>query len=185
MALLAPDFSTGGKKPASGLHSSWLPVSAPVLIDITVDGQSYDEMHVDGGVKAQVFMHAAILNFRDAAREITGDGKSRGAGRIYIIFNSQLSPQPGVVPRTFEAIAGQSLLTMMRQAGINDLYRIFAFSRREELDFNYIAVPENFKMNNDETFDPEEMKRLFEIEQRLAVSGNAWRSSPPGLFGDE
>ena len=83
--------------------------------------------------------------------------------------------------RLLETHVDDSFLTVMRQIALNDLYRIVAFSRRDGLAFNYVAVPDDFKMKATEPFDPEEMARLFDIGQAMALSVEAWQSSSPGL----
>ncbi len=40
----------------------------PVIIDVEVDGQQYQEMHVDGGAMAQVFLYRPGLNLREEAK---------------------------------------------------------------------------------------------------------------------
>jgi predicted patatin/cPLA2 family phospholipase len=154
----------------------------PVLIEVRVDGDQYDEMHVDGGLKAQVFLHGAVLNIKDAANEILGDKSDNRVGRIYVIRNGQVAPKPEAVPRKLSAIIGRSLSLMTKQAALNDLYRIFTFAQRDGLSFNYTDIPDDFEMENDEPFDREEMKRLFDIGYEMSLSDDAWRKKPPGFY---
>lgn len=153
----------------------------PVLIEVEVDGIQYDEMHVDGGLKAQVFLHGAVLNIKDAAKELLGDKDVNRIGRIYVIRNGQVAPIPEAIPRKMTAIIGRTLSLMTKQAALNDLYRIFTFTQRDGLSFNFASIPDDFEMENDEPFDREEMKRLFEVGYEIAQSDDAWRKTPPGF----
>ncbi len=50
------------------LASASIPgVFPPVYIEVEVDGQIYDEMHVDGGVITQVFFYESMLDIKKAA----------------------------------------------------------------------------------------------------------------------
>ena len=79
------------------LASASVPIAfPPVFFDVEADGRRFDEMHVDGGVGARVFVSGGVFSF-SAARA----GVGRGAGReeIYVIHNGQLcrrrKPLPG------------------------------------------------------------------------------------------
>ncbi len=75
------------------LASASVPVAfPPVFFDVEAGGRRYDEMHVDGGVAANVFYNGGLFSF-SAARA----GVGRGVGRedIYIIHNGQLLPVAG------------------------------------------------------------------------------------------
>jgi hypothetical protein len=56
----------------------------PVMIDVEVDGKPYQEMHVDGGASAQVFLYPPGLNVR-----ASGVVRER---RLYVIRNARLDP---------------------------------------------------------------------------------------------
>ena len=88
------------------LASASIPVVFPPVFfeaELRPGGPRYDEMHVDGGVGARVFLNGGV--FRGSViRERGGLG---GAGRedIFVIHNGQLVPQPDPVPRSLPQIA--------------------------------------------------------------------------------
>src|SRR5258708_37141150 len=41
----------------------------PVMIDVTVDGKHYQEMHVDGGATAQVFIYPQRFHLKEITAE--------------------------------------------------------------------------------------------------------------------
>lgn len=67
----------------------------PVMIEVTVDGQSYQEMHVDGGATRQVFLHLRRVHLAEFTRQ-HGDEPKR---TLYIIRNSRLDPEWASVDR--------------------------------------------------------------------------------------
>ena len=44
------------------------------MFEVEVNGQRYDEMHVDGGVTSQVFFHPTGLRFAEALEKLEVPG---------------------------------------------------------------------------------------------------------------
>ena len=156
-------------------------VFPPVYIDVEVDGKSYDEMHVDGGTKTQVFFYGAVLDLRKAAEESGVNVTKCGAGTVYIIRNGILGPEAEPVQRKLVDIAGRTVSAMVKSSAMGDIYRIYAYARRDGIDINYTGIPEDYEWVSEEEFDPVEMKRLYELGYKTAVSGNPWFRAVPGL----
>jgi hypothetical protein len=163
------------------LASSSIPgAMPPVLIKVDVDGEEFDEMHVDGGAATQVFLHAGTMDIEAAARSALGDDYQY-QGDLYIIRNGKLTPEPKQIERKLASIAGRAISTMIKMAAVDDLFRMYAFTRREKMGFKYVAIPEHFESRAQEAFDQEEMNRLFEKGYELAIFGDVWETTPPGL----
>ncbi len=153
----------------------------PVLIEVDVDGEKFDEMHVDGGASTQVFFTSGTIDIRAARRSALGDDH-RITGAFYIIRNGRLSPEPEQVERRLLSITRRAVSTMIKNAVRDDLFRIYAFTQREKLQFKYVDIPEDFESLAEEAFDQAEMNRLFETGYQLALSGDdVWATTPPGL----
>lgn len=164
--------------------SASIPVALPpVMIEVEVDGNRYDEMHTDGGTITQVFFYSGVVDLKAAAREtgITSFGNSA----LYVIRNGQINSEPRQVERKLSDISERSVSTMIKSAAGNNLYRIYAFTRREGVAFHYVDIPDNFVSESTELFDQTEMKRLYDVGYDLARSGDAWRDEPPGFHVDD
>jgi len=163
------------------LASASIPVAFPPVffdVELTPGGPRYDEMHVDGGVGARVFLHGGV--FRGSViRERGGLG---GAGRedIFVIHNGQLVPQPEPVPRSLASIAARSIDASGRTAVLGDLLRINAYAQREGGSFRWITIPRDVNMAGEEVFDPAQMQKLYDLGLRMATSGEPWFTQPPG-----
>ncbi len=163
------------------LASASIPVAFPPVffdVELTPGGPRYDEMHVDGGVGARVFLHGGV--FRGSViRERGGLG---GAGRedIFVIHNGQLVPQPEPVPRSLASIAARSIDASGRTAVLGDLLRINAYAQREGGSFRWITIPRDVNMAGEEVFDPAQMQALYDLGLRMAGSGEPWFTQPPG-----
>jgi len=161
------------------LASASIPgVFPPVYFDVTVDGQAYDEMHVDGGVKAQVFFYAAVLDLAKARAATGSEGKV--SGTLYLLRNGKLTPEPAPVSRSTKEIAQRSVSSMIKAQALGDLYRIFSYTRRENMDFRYVGIPDSHQFEDREEFDPGEMKRLYETGFEVGQSPEPWLRFPPG-----
>ncbi|MCR5878815.1 patatin-like phospholipase family protein [Phenylobacterium sp. J367] len=148
----------------------------PVMIDVTVDGQRYQEMHVDGGATRQVFMYPQRLHLNEA---LAAEARARER-RVYIIMNARLDPDWASVDRRTLSIAGRAVASMIQTQGIGDLMRMYITSRRDGIDYNLAYIPSRFTAERHGEFDPAYMKALFELGQTMAATGYPWDKVPPG-----
>ncbi|MGI9232901.1 MAG: patatin-like phospholipase family protein [Woeseiaceae bacterium] len=159
------------------LASASIPIAfPPVMIDVEANGQTYDEMHTDGGVSRQSFM------FYMSAEEDAFEGLNIvGQPRAYIIRNSKLETSWQTVDRRVYEIAGRSASSMVHTQGIGDLYREFLGASKFGVDFNLAYIPQDFDVESEELFDKDYMKALYRLGYELAIDGYTWKKLPPGL----
>jgi hypothetical protein len=134
-------------------------------------------MHVDGGASAQVFMYPPGMR---AAAAALGDAMAR-EGRVYIIRNSKVPSTWSPVDRKTINIAGRAIDSLIHTQGIGDLYRIYATTQRDGLDFNLAYIGSDFSAPRAGDFDTAFMKALFDYGYQLARNGYPWKKLPPGL----
>lgn len=150
----------------------------PVMIDATVAGTHYAEMHVDGGTIAQVFLFPPSLR-------ISGTDPALQRKRtLYIIRNARLDPDWASVERRTLPIASRAIASLTRSQGIGDLYRIYATAQRDRIDFNLTAIPATFDTPHREEFDTNYMRELFATGKQIAQAGYQWQKYPPGFEPD-
>ena len=162
------------------LASAAIPVAfPPVMIDVEAGGKHYQEMNVDGGASAQVFVYPPGLR-------INQYGIAHGITRkrvLYIIRNARLDPQWADVRRQTLSIAGRATSSLIQTQGIGDLYRIYSVSQRDGVDFNLASMPETFNIKLRYPFDPKYMNALFQVGYDLGKAGYQWAKVPPGFGG--
>jgi predicted acylesterase/phospholipase RssA len=151
---------------------------SPVMIDVEVDGTPYQEMHVDGGAMAQVFLYPPRL--MDQARA-AGKKVAERERRAYIIRNAMLSPDWATTERSTLSIVGRSITSLLQTQGIGDLYRIYATTQKDGVDFNLAFIGPDFTYPHKEEFDTDYMRKLFDYGYQLAVKGYPWQKTPPGF----
>jgi hypothetical protein len=146
----------------------------PVMIDVTLDGVRHQEMHVDGGAIAQVFLYPPSLP------SALGEPIAPRRRTLYLIRNSQLHPAWANVQRRTLPIASRAVDALIRTQGVGDLYRIFVTSRRDGLDYNLAFIPPSFTTVARAPFDTAYMRQLYALGRDMAVKGYDWRKAPPG-----
>jgi len=149
----------------------------PMMIDVQVNGKAYQEMHVDGGASAQVFVYPAVLNLKKLSAK-AGITRER---RLFIIRNARLDPDWADTQRKTLTIAGRAISSLIQNQGVGDLYRIYATAQRDDVDFNLAYIPPSFDVPLNEPFDQHYMNELFNLGYELGKSGYDWKKTPPGL----
>jgi hypothetical protein len=148
----------------------------PVMIDVTVNGQKYQEMHVDGGATRQVFMYPQTLHLGDVSRAENAQRQRT----LYIIRNARLDPDWASVDRRTLTIVNRAVSSLIQTQGVGDLNRIYLTSKRDGIDYNLAYIPKEFTVPKKSEFDPAYMEPLFELGRRLGARGYAWKKYPPG-----
>lgn len=160
------------------LASASIPAAfPPVYIEVETNGQRYDEMHVDGGASAQVFLYPAALDWRELSKQLGLNRK----GRVYVIRNAALAPEWQAVTPKLAPISGRTISSLIRTQGTGDLYRIYLGAQRDGLDYNLASIPADFNEKPQEPFDSAYMRKLFDLGYRLAREGYPWEKAPPGF----
>lgn len=149
----------------------------PVLIDVELDGERFQEMHVDGGAMAQVFLYPPSLKIG----EMSADRGIQRERHVYIIRNSRLDPDWADVERRTFSIASRAISSLIHTQGLGDLYRIYLTTQRDGVDYNLAFIGSDFTMKHEADFDPAFMRALYDYGYGLAEQGYPWRKAPPGL----
>lgn len=147
----------------------------PVMIDVEADSARYQEMHVDGGTMAQVFVYPAGITAQQM-KAATGVARDR---KLYVIRNSRLDPEWAEVGRRTMNIAGRAVSSLIHTQGIGDLYRIYATAQRDGVDFNLAYIPATFDAPHKEEFDNAYMRALYDVGYSMAAEGYPWMKAPP------
>jgi predicted acylesterase/phospholipase RssA len=161
------------------LASATLPgVFPPVRIQVRVGGQSYDELHVDGGITRQVFIAPSIFSFASHDHQ---SGRPATKSRLFVIRNGKIDPEWQSVSENVVSITQRSISTLIKNQGIGDLYRIYSITKRDGIDFNLASIPPDFSETSDGPFDQKYMIALFDRGYNLASHNYSWVKAPPGM----
>ena len=96
----------------------------PVMIDVELDGKHYQELHVDGGAFAQMFLYLPSIDIQKIAKR---------ERKAYLIRNAREDPEWADVERRTLSIAGRAVSTMIHTSGSNDLLRLYFVTQRDNV----------------------------------------------------
>ena len=144
----------------------------PVMIDVELDGKQYQELHVDGGAIAQMFLYPPNIDITKLAH------RQRTA---YLIRNAREDPEWQAVERQTLSIAGRAVSTMIHTSGSNDLLRIYFVTQRDGVDYNLAYIGSDFMHPEAGDFDKAYMNALYDYAYQQSRHGYPWKKIPPLL----
>lgn len=149
----------------------------PVLFDAALDGHDYHELHVDGGLAAQVYLYPAA-----ASRLALNSGIIKNRQReAYIIRNARLSVGWEETEVNGLGILGRSYKKMIQSQGMGNLYQIYEIARRDKVGFNLAYIGNDFDQPHPAEFDKTYMNALYQYAYKKSSTGYPWQHVPPGL----
>lgn len=172
-------LAASGKPEALKLFHQILRASAaipglfqPVMIDVELDGKKYQEMHVDGGTIAQLFLYPPTIEINRALK------RKRVA---YIVRNARLDPDYVMSERRTINVAGRAINTMLAASGHNDVLRTYFVSLRDGVDYNLAYIGSDFTVEKKGEFEQPYMQALFQYGYDQAKAGREWHKRPPAF----
>jgi len=145
----------------------------PRLIRCEVDGEPFDELHVDGGVTTPLFiLPEALLRWRRLGRRLR-------RGSVYALINTILDPSPRTTSVSLPAILIRSFDTMLRVSYRQALNVATTFCIGQNIPLSVASIPEspdgpaNGAMLD---FDTGSMRASFEAGRAAAGSETFWKA---------
>lgn len=155
----------------------------PQYFEVEVNGQTYEEMHIDGGTMAQVFLWGEGIDL-DAISARAGVPRNSKQVRIFVLRNGRFEPEYQSLRPLVIDITGRAIGTLIKTQAIGDMYRLYTRAQRDGMDFNMASIPPTFDMKPEEPFDRDYMNALFQVGYDRARSGYPWQKTPPYLVVD-
>jgi predicted acylesterase/phospholipase RssA len=149
----------------------------PVLVDVEQDGQTFQEMHVDGGVSTMVFLWPPSIGARDVGR--------LRESIAYVIRNGRMDVEREVTSRGLFSIASRSVATLVHFSGVAAVYQLYLTALRDDVRFRLAYVGPEFQAERREPFDPHFMRALFDHAHAQARAGYPWAERPPRTITTE
>lgn len=127
----------------------------PVLIEVTANGERFEEMHVDGGTTSSLFALPPSVIFAPETRAGFPEG------RLVILYNGALEPVYRTTePRAF-TIMERALYASIKEADRRSLRQLRAFAQANALQIEVYSAGPQSENEDAELFDTEFMRRLF------------------------
>ncbi|CAH0530107.1 patatin-like phospholipase family protein [Vibrio hippocampi] len=155
--------------------SSSVPGAFPVKrIHLTINGEEYDELHVDGGIVRQVFFAPQWFNIENMA---AGEQQN-----LYVIRNGGLAPKYQQTEITFTDISARTIDTLLLSQGIGDIEFIFHYAKRYDINFNLAYIQSDFPdIEQEDPMSKAYMQRLYQYSYQKKNQHSAWSQVPPSL----
>jgi len=150
-------------------------VFPPQYLKVEAHGEEFTEMHVDGGVMGQVFLHLPPLK-----ETLVKANKQKV--RAYVIRNSKVAGEYSAMTPLILPILTRTVATLVRTQGIGDLYEIYEQAKKGNAEYRLAYVPDDFKTDHHDMFEPEAMKKMFDAAYSMAAKGYPWRDRPPEVM---
>jgi hypothetical protein len=147
----------------------------PVMIDVDVAGQRFQEMHVDGGAAMQVFLYPA----RFRPRNVTGPAGVTRETTAWVIRNGRVDVAITDPPGGIFSIARRSAQTLLHFSSINDLDRIYLSTYRDHIGFRLQSIGQDFETPRPRFFDNGYMRALFAYGEARGRNPASWMTAPP------
>jgi predicted acylesterase/phospholipase RssA len=160
------------------IASASLPATfPPQYFDVTAGGKPYHEMHADGGIQTQVMVFLNTFSaFARHGNVLKGHERVK---RAYIVRNQKISPEWENVKPDLTYVAIRAISSLTKSQGIGDLFRLYTYAQRDEVDYNVAFIRKDFRATSTSTFDKEYMNKLFVYAYNLGRKGYQWEKYPP------
>lgn len=159
------------------LASSAVPgVFPPMRIPVVAgDGKPYTELHVDGGVTAQVVFVPPTMRLPQIEDGVFGDPRSRD---LYVIRNGKLVPEYRKSKLQAISLATRAVATMVKYQVIADLQALAVDAKATGTKLFFNATPPSFDAADRKPFDPAYARRLYDVGYDVGRAGT-WSTSVP------
>ena len=122
------------------------------MIDVTLDGKPYQEMHVDGGAFAQTFLYPSALTREPRAAQAQRPVGASPA-RAYVIRNGRLDPEWATVRAPHARHRRPRHRHHDHLSGYNDVIRIYNITQRDGIDYNLAFIGSRLHRGAARAFD--------------------------------
>lgn len=152
-------------------------VYSPVMIDVEGEGRRFAEMHVDGGVRANLLVVPESLLLSSVPPSASGQHP-----RAYIILNNKLEQEFEVVEGKALAIVSRAFTTAVKANTQNTLIATYEFARRNKWDFNLASIDADYPTTTSLGFDRAYMQQLYAYGYAQGLRGSPWRKTLPTAY---
>ncbi len=160
------------------LASASIPIAfPPVYLKIEADGTQYDEMHVDGGLRSQVFGIETLGHLLARAKK----AGNRIKARVFMIRNSEIETDWQPVSRKVADIGGRTVEIMINTQSRGDIFRSYVIAKQTGIEFYLAAIEDDLDIDHPAPFDPEYMNELFDVGYEMGRSDTPWQTTLPAL----
>lgn len=145
-------------------------VFPPVMIKVMQNGQTYEEMHVDGGTTFELFLAPPV------AALVTKDAPKIDGINVYVIANTQLGPFPTQTSPKALSMLASGFNTNLAAGVRSSLSLAYDVAEAYGMRFQLTSIPDGYSYGGSLDFDRVHVRALFDFAERCAEEGHLWNS---------
>ncbi len=147
----------------------------PVLLRVDgPDGQSYDEMHVDGGTATPFFVASEIAQILSEDFEALPGAEVLHRAKVYVLVNGELGGRPETTRERPVVVITRSFSAGLMHSSRRALELSAVFARQHQMNFHFSYIPLNYPFQGPFNFKPPATQALFDYGVRCAEAGQLW-----------
>lgn len=156
----------------------------PVYFPITTEtGETYYQMHVDGGARESVFVFTYLAELQQQLGLLGLDWDEDIEPQIFILNNGKLFTDHSYQPVKADtlSIALRSIESLSRKNVVASIYYIWSSGLANGISINLTFIPESYDLSRLPMleFDVSEMLSLYQFGFDQSVSSQAWLLREP------
>lgn len=143
----------------------------PVSIAVNDGQKKYEELHVDGGLRNEIFAYPEQVPVRKILQKA---GRNNPDNTIWLIENISIRPQYVAQNTRFPDLVSRTVRLFITSQTLGDTRNIIANARRDGFQVKGQVIPPDFKQKQTELFDPVYMKALYKLGFEYGQDINNW-----------
>jgi len=159
--------------------SSAIPVIFPPhFFEVYVKDKSYSQMHVDGGVYANIFMIGLFIDWVHEL-QVTLDQDKKINANLYMIANRKYRERHNFepVPLKVKAVLNSFITVEMDLLFDRSVSRIYHSAKEKGVNFHMATIPQSSDhIKSMMEFVPSEMRAVYELGYENALTGYSWQT---------
>ncbi|HEY2787790.1 MAG TPA: patatin-like phospholipase family protein [Fimbriiglobus sp.] len=161
----------------------------PVRIPVEIDGNTYEELHADGGLSEGVFFRPFMVEELNRLNGRSGPTAVPGS-TLYVISHWKMYSNPSCVRPFLPSLLSTATWANLHSKVRGDLARVYLECLRAGVEYRATAIPEDLPVRNELLrLNRNEQEELFEAGRTIGAGGPTgpeWRDHPPGYdIGDQ
>jgi hypothetical protein len=140
---------------------------SPVGIEVKASGKKFEELHGDGTLTAPFFVvPESAFSASSTARP--------GLNELYVIVNSKLDPEFGMVGRSLPGVLGRSIAVALASALRAEIAVISVAARGDKIGVRVAHIDTAFNYPSRGPFDEKYMRALYDFGFETGKNGTAF-----------
>lgn len=146
----------------------------PVRIKTNIDGQMIEELHVDGGITAQIFFAPPGLDLPRFETRYFGKPRTQ---RLHLIRNGKLVAETEATEPQALPLVNRAVSTLIKYQSIQDVSRIRRAFEQNGSNLSIAAIPSTFQIKPKSLFDQNYMIALYANGYAIGRGPNRWKAT--------